>query len=335
MANPYTQVTVANYNQTPPSDDGTVAASNQVNWSKHKTKLTDPLKTAIEAIDTNVNAAFQAVVDTPEVPHGHLSGFQMANSTADSDHDIRISPGVCRDYIEGNGDSSASLSRVASDGVLIKQIDADWVEGSAAGGFPSSLSLSIDTWYHVFVIGKSDGTVDAGFDTNLSAANLLADASDYSVYRRVGSVLTNATSNIIQFTQIGDQFWWDAPFNEYNQTNPGTNEVNVTVRVPALEKQITALVSVLLTDDTYGSPTYGLVRPSNVADTTPTATRNNISIYGQSAGPQSGRFYGAVHAESSVVTFKIDQSTADHTVVIATHGYIDDRGKSLPFASGT
>lgn len=57
MGDPYTSVTVANYNANPPSDDGSTVPSNEITWAKHKTKLADPLKTAIESIDTNVGSA--------------------------------------------------------------------------------------------------------------------------------------------------------------------------------------------------------------------------------------------------------------------------------------
>jgi len=59
----YTQVTVSGYNSSPPADDGSTSASNQVFWSTIKTKLGDPLKTAIEAIDDNVASAI-ATTDT-------------------------------------------------------------------------------------------------------------------------------------------------------------------------------------------------------------------------------------------------------------------------------
>lgn len=56
--NPYTQVSVTGYNSNPPSDDGAQNAANQITWSKHKTKIGDPLKAALEDINTNVYAAF-------------------------------------------------------------------------------------------------------------------------------------------------------------------------------------------------------------------------------------------------------------------------------------
>ena len=61
MSSPYTPVSVAGYNASPPPDDGSEIASNQLSWSKHKTKIGDPLKTALEAINTNVSDAFTNV----------------------------------------------------------------------------------------------------------------------------------------------------------------------------------------------------------------------------------------------------------------------------------
>lgn len=57
----YTQVTVSGYNSSPPPDDGSTGASNQVTWASIKTKLSDPLKTAIDSIDDNVAAAITSV----------------------------------------------------------------------------------------------------------------------------------------------------------------------------------------------------------------------------------------------------------------------------------
>lgn len=52
MGTKYSSVSISGYNATPPADDGSTAASNQVTWAKHKTKLGDPIKTAVEAINT-------------------------------------------------------------------------------------------------------------------------------------------------------------------------------------------------------------------------------------------------------------------------------------------
>ena len=65
----YTSVVISGYNAVPPSDDGAITEANKVKWSTGKTKLTDPIKTAVEAINTGIVNAFDKgpsviVVDT-------------------------------------------------------------------------------------------------------------------------------------------------------------------------------------------------------------------------------------------------------------------------------
>lgn len=65
MSNPYSSVAVSGFNASPPSDDGTRSSANQLFWSTIKTKLADPLNTALASINTNLLAAFgTALFDT-------------------------------------------------------------------------------------------------------------------------------------------------------------------------------------------------------------------------------------------------------------------------------
>lgn len=52
----YASQSVTGYNATPPDDDGSETTENQVKWSTIKTKLGDPLKTAIENVNTEMVA---------------------------------------------------------------------------------------------------------------------------------------------------------------------------------------------------------------------------------------------------------------------------------------
>jgi microcystin-dependent protein len=80
LATKYTTVTVSGYNASPPADDGTVSEANKVTWAKGKTKLTDPIKTALEAIDTKLIAA----ADTS--PSAKTTSY----TTTTSDHDTAV-----------------------------------------------------------------------------------------------------------------------------------------------------------------------------------------------------------------------------------------------------
>jgi hypothetical protein len=54
MGTRYSTVTVSGYSANPPSDDGAQTASNQVKYSTTKVKIGDPLKTAIEAVNSGL-----------------------------------------------------------------------------------------------------------------------------------------------------------------------------------------------------------------------------------------------------------------------------------------
>src|SRR5262245_21354632 len=62
MGQKYATVAISGYNASPPPDDGSQTASNQVTWAKHKTKLGDPIKTALEAMNTSLLTALDMSV---------------------------------------------------------------------------------------------------------------------------------------------------------------------------------------------------------------------------------------------------------------------------------
>lgn len=61
-SSPYSQVSIVGYNSSPPSDDGAATSSNALRWSTHTSKIGDPLKTAIEAIDAATATAFSEIL---------------------------------------------------------------------------------------------------------------------------------------------------------------------------------------------------------------------------------------------------------------------------------
>src|SRR5688572_19876488 len=50
----YSSVAVSGFNANPPPDNASTGADNQLEWGKHVTKIGNPLKTALEAINTRL-----------------------------------------------------------------------------------------------------------------------------------------------------------------------------------------------------------------------------------------------------------------------------------------
>lgn len=145
----------------------------------------------------------------------------LANDATDSEHDIVFSAGKISD---STGSQVINLTLA-----LTKQIDAAWAAGSNVGGLFSG-SVAADSVYGCFVIVKdSDGSVDCGFDTSETAANI---PSGYTAYRRVGWVVTDASSNIIGFSQNGDNFRLKSQILEVNDASPGTSANTLTTNAP-------------------------------------------------------------------------------------------------------
>ncbi|MCT4552682.1 MAG: hypothetical protein N4A44_03370 [Alphaproteobacteria bacterium] len=145
-------------------------------------------KTLKEYINSffSINSEFK-----PSLPPKYIEGFIASNFNEDTGHDITISVGSCRD---ANNSIDILLTTP-----ITKKLDTSWNEGSEVGGLASALSISSETTYHLFIISKESGEVDAGFDTSLTAENLLSDAEGYTYYRRVYSIITDSNANIIPF----------------------------------------------------------------------------------------------------------------------------------------
>jgi len=63
---PYTSQSISGFNANPPADDGSQVAANRVEWAKHLDKIGTPLKTLIEAINSQNVTAFQSLADLHE-----------------------------------------------------------------------------------------------------------------------------------------------------------------------------------------------------------------------------------------------------------------------------
>lgn len=266
-------------------------------------------------------SAWQAIVlptaDSLTLPRGYLSGLTLSNNGTDADHDVDVAAGECRD--------GADAFDMALAATMTKQIDAAWAAGSGAGGLFAG-TVANNTWYHVFLIRKiSDGSIDAGFDTSASAANIPAG---YSAFRRLGAVLTDGSANVLSFTQLGGQFLLSTPINDIAAANPGTAAVLRTLSVPS-GVQVEADISVVVRDSSATVDTAVLITSPDQSDTAPSATGvADLVVTGTGAGVDS---YTGTRARvrtntSSQVRSRLSATAATVTLYITTHGWRDERG---------
>ncbi len=251
------------------------------------------------------------------LPRSFLTGLVLSNGT-DADHDIDIAAGECRD--------SANDTNMRLVPPITKQIDATWAVGTAAGGLSSSLTAPAnDTWYHVHQIIVA-GVVDVGFDTSITAANLVTDHSA-TAFRRIGSVLTDGSANILAFVQNGDDFAWDVPVRDWNATNPGTSAVTQACTVPT-GVIVYPKLAISLDDGTIAADIHMLVTALSQTDTAASGSNFSIKLRNSSVAVGFSSFISDVWTNtSSQIRTRLSVSNADIDTEGICHGWKDRRGR--------
>lgn len=114
---------------------------------------------------------------------------------------LTIFAGVCKD-------STNKVTMVLPQN-LIKNFTTTWGPGQG-GCLPPRIPISEGTW-HIFVIGKIDGTTDVAIDKNIRGSNLVNNSgsspiSGYKYFRRIGSFYVlrgNITVPFITYSKGG------------------------------------------------------------------------------------------------------------------------------------
>lgn len=230
---------------------------------------------------TNRLITDQAYIKMPEI----------ANNSTDSDHDIDIGVGSCRAK-----DNSVNIDVTTS---ITKRIDATWVVGTGNGGLATG-TVAANTTYHVFVIkNTTTGVVDVGFDTSLTATNLLS-TSGYHKYRRIASVVTDSSANILPFKQDSNYLFHKKGILDLNDTT--TSDVT------------DGLISLTV-------PTGIKVRPILRTNALWTASSGFAYLYSTSGAYGSGNYYSFFEASSIPIANVVQRGHCD-TIFTNTSGQI-------------
>lgn len=116
----------------------------------------------------------------PPFPQDYITGLPITVAVT-SRGTVEIGAGACRSY--------DNVMNLVVSSVLTRTATAQWVTAAGGGGRALAATLGNKQTYHFFVFKTAASTIDIGFDTVLTASNLMARASA-THYRRVGSFHT-------------------------------------------------------------------------------------------------------------------------------------------------
>lgn len=253
---------------------------------------------------------------------GQLFGLTTSNGT-DTAHDIDIAIGQA----SSDDALSADIVTMNLSTAITKQIDAAWAVGTGAGGMDAG-TVAVDTWYHIFLIMRTDtGIVDALFSTSATSPTM---PSGYDKKRRIGSVFTDGSANIIAYTQRGDEFLWDATVADVAVAAPGVSAVTRTMTVPTGLKVIWNGI-LRLSDGSIVATSYGYISSLDKSDEAPSVTISQVHcVFTGATGISTNSAASALQVRtntSAQVRSRTSSADLGLNLGMVTLGWFDDRGR--------
>ena len=236
---------------------------------------------------------------------GHIGGLGIANDGVSPQTVIDTSAGVA------TSDDATTMMKLAS----FTKSTAAWAVGSGNGCLDSG-TIAASTWYHLFVIERTDtGVVDELCSTSATGPTF---PSSYTKKRRIGSFKTDASAHILAFSQFGTgntrEYVWAAPLMDVNaDTTLGTSNKLYTINAPFGIKalaRVTAQVS-----NTASNVGFTIASP----DETSQALNNIRVISGTLAGGEE--FLVRTNASSQIQL--ISSAPTNNTVWLSCSGWIE------------
>lgn len=166
----YSSQTISGYNSSPPDDDGSETEANRVTWAKIKTKITDPIKTLAESINT-------AMVSHAATRFGNTVETFSTTKTFDGNDEGSVQA------FTGSSNTTATLPSAAT-------VGSGWVISVVNNG---TAILTID--------GDGSETINGSLTKTLSANQSAILSSDGSNWYLLGTDpdLINPTGMVSPF----------------------------------------------------------------------------------------------------------------------------------------
>jgi hypothetical protein len=245
------------------------------------------------------------------VTRGQLAGLTM--STAGGSGTMSIAAGQA-------ADSTNTVLMFL--GTAINKTTAAWTVGSGNGGLDTS-SIAASTWYHFHEIMRPDtGVVDVLFSLSATAPTLPAN---YTYFRRIGSGLTNGSSQWVAFIQDGDYFQWLTPVRDVNVSTPGSSAVARTLTVP-VGVNVIAVMNALLTTATSDGLYLSDLATNDMAPSSSVAPLATVYAYDTAGTVETGQVEIRTNT-SGQIRSRVGAGGSGSGLIIATLGWKDRRGR--------
>jgi len=194
-----------------------------------------------------------------------------------------------------------------------------WTVGTGNGALDTG-AIANTTWYHVYLIKRPDtGVVDLLISLSVTAPTLPAN---YTLFRRIGAMKTNASAQWTLFSQRGDEFIWSVPVNDISITLGTAATLCALLSVP-LGVQVTALYHSQV--NLAGGFGAALINSPDEAVAVWNVPAANVSFNAHASGT-SAFFTGFTRTNTSQQVRAV-ASAASTTFLITVYGWVDRRGR--------
>jgi hypothetical protein len=244
---------------------------------------------------------------SPIVLRSYLAGLTL--SAAGSSATFGIAAGITADS------TTTDLMMLAT---AYTKTTSAWALGTGVGALDTG-TVAVSTWYHVHIIKREDtGVVDVLFSLSATAPTM---PTNYTLFRRIGSMKTDGSSNWVAFVQSGDDFNYSTSTTDINTTALGATATTYSMNVPTGLK-----VDVKVRANAYNASNYVLLLLSSPdeSDQAPSASAGVGTLLGS---PNLEAFATVQIRTNTSGQIRARSNFASTTLVVATFGYVDHRGR--------
>ena len=241
----------------------------------------------------------------------YLSGLTL--STAGSSATFGIAAGVATD--------STNVFIMALASAYTKTTSA-WAVGTGNGALDTG-SIANSTWYHIFLIRRPDtGVVDVLISLSATSPTL---PTNYTQFRRIGSMQTNGSAQWVKFKQVCDDFY-RLQIQDYSL--PGTTQPATlsTLSVPTgvVVEPFTNIVAQSINNNVA----YVQYAPASDATLLETVMYHYEGNAG-AASSSTNTVIGPPTNTSAQIYIGLPSSNGGETLYIYTYGWRDTRGRDF------